>query len=76
MTEYIIIATLVLIGAVAAVTVFGDNVRALLGASTNAPGGVSVSTTDLGAQEVGDEIKRDLKYFHQLGEAPWAISQL
>ena len=70
MTEYIIIVALVAIGAIFVVTVFGDNVRALFGASANALQGESTSTTDLGGQEVGDEIKRDLKDFHELGEAP------
>ncbi len=55
-------------------TVLGDNAGALFGASANAFGGVSVSTADFWAQELGDEIKGDLKDFHQLGEAPWAIS--
>jgi Flp pilus assembly pilin Flp len=70
MTEYIIIVALVAIGAIFVVTVFGDNIRALFGASANALQGESTSTSDLGGQEVGDEIKRDLKDFHELGEAP------
>jgi len=36
MTEYIIIVALVAIGAIAVVTVFGDNIRALFGTSANA----------------------------------------
>ena len=70
MTEYIIIVALVAIGAIFVVTVFGDNIRALFGSSANALQGESTSTSDLGGQEVGDEIKRDLKDFHELGEAP------
>lgn len=55
---------------VAVVTVFGDNVRALIGDFINGPGGVCASTSDLGRREVGDEVNRDLRDFHQLGEAP------
>ncbi len=36
MTEYIIIVALVAIGAIAVVTIFGDNIRALFGTSANA----------------------------------------
>jgi len=66
MTEYIIIVALIAIGAIFVVTVFGDNIRALFGSSANALQGQSTSTQDLGGNEVGeDDIKRDLKTFHE-----------
>ena len=39
MTEYIIIVAMIAIGAIAVVTVFGDNIRALFGTSANALAG-------------------------------------
>ena len=66
MTEYIIIVALITIGAIFVVTVFGDNIRALFGSSANALQGQSTSTTDLGGTVVSeDEVKRDLKDFHE-----------
>ena len=66
MTEYIIIVALIAIGAIFVVTVFGDNIRALFGSSANALQGQSTSTTDLGGTVVSeDEVKRDLKDFHE-----------
>lgn len=66
MTEYIIIVALIAIGAIFVVTVFGDNIRALFGSSANALQGQSTSTQDLGGNEVGeDDVKRDLKTFHE-----------
>ena len=66
MTEYIIIVALIAIGAIFVVTVFGDNIRALFGSSANALQGQSTSTTDLGGTEVSeDDVKRDLKTFHE-----------
>jgi Flp pilus assembly pilin Flp len=66
MTEYIIIVALIAIGAIFVVTVFGDNIRALFGSSANALQGQSTSTQDLGGKEVSeDDVKRDLKTFHE-----------
>jgi Flp pilus assembly pilin Flp len=66
MTEYIIIVALIAIGAIFVVTVFGDNIRALFGSSANALVGQSTATTDLGGTEVSeDDVKRDLKTFHE-----------
>jgi len=71
MTEYIIIVALVAIGAIFVVTVFGDNIRALFGSSANALAGTSTSAEDLGARQVDQgAVKRDLKTFHELNEAP------
>ena len=39
MTEYIIIVALIAIGAIAVVTLFGNNIRALFGTSANALAG-------------------------------------
>jgi pilus assembly protein Flp/PilA len=68
MTEYIIIVALVAIGAIFVVTVFGDNIRAVFGASANALVGEYNSTSDLGGTKVSEErVKRDLTNF---SEAP------
>ncbi len=48
MTEYIIIVALVAIGAIAVVTIFGNNIRGLFGASASALAGQDTSET--GAQ--------------------------
>ena len=62
MTEYIIIVALVAIGAIAVITVFGDNIRALFGTSANALAGTS--TGDTGATEVDeDKVNRNLQDF-------------
>jgi pilus assembly protein Flp/PilA len=48
MTEYIIIVAVIAIGAIAVITVFGDNIRALFGTSANAltgPTGATITTT-------------------------------
>ncbi len=45
MTEYIIIVALIAISAIAIITVFGQNLRALFAASSNALGGQTNQTT-------------------------------
>ncbi len=68
MTEYIIIVALVAIGAIFVVTLFGDNIRALFGASANALVGQESSPEDLGGRTVDEsQVQRDLKNF---SEAP------
>jgi len=62
MTEYIIIVALVAIGAIAVVTIFGDNIRGLFGASANALAGTS--TEEVATTEVEDDaMKKNLKDF-------------
>ncbi len=45
MTEYIIIVALIAIAAIGVITVFGQNLRALFAASSNALGGQTNQTT-------------------------------
>ena len=52
MTEYIIIVALIAIAAIGVVTVFGDNIRKIFGASVNAL--ANSSTSDTGAKKAGD----------------------
>jgi Flp pilus assembly pilin Flp len=54
MTEYIIIVALIAIAAIAVVTLFGDNIRALFAASNDALAGqtkVTVQTNKTAAQQ-------------------------
>lgn len=46
MTEYIIIVALIAIAAIGVITLFGDNVRAIFGASTEALAGESSAKVD------------------------------
>jgi Flp pilus assembly pilin Flp len=45
MTEYIIIVALIAIAAIGVVTIFGDNIRKMFGASVNALANTSTSST-------------------------------
>lgn len=63
MTEYIIIVALVAIGAIAVVTVFGNNIRALFGNSANALAGETDS--DLSGTQVQDT-EKDLSNFQKV----------
>jgi Flp pilus assembly pilin Flp len=67
MTEYIIIVALVAIGAIFVVTVFGDNIRALFGASANALTGDTGTTPEqLGGKTVSEEdLKKNLSNFSE-----------
>tara|TARA_Y100001934_G_C12308373_1_gene753640 strand:+ start:628 stop:879 length:252 start_codon:yes stop_codon:yes gene_type:complete len=66
MTEYIIIVALIAVGAIAVVTIFGDNIRALFGSSANALVGQSTAPSELGGTQVNpDEVQKDLKTFHE-----------
>lgn len=62
MTEYIIIVALIAIAAIGVVTVFGDNIRALFGASVNALASESDVTvnTDKGDKQAK---RKNLKSF-------------
>ena len=61
MTEYIIIVALVAIGAIAVVSIFGNNIRALFGTSANALSGQS---QQLETQDVSEaDIKKGLRDF-------------
>ena len=72
MTEYIIIVSLIAIGAITVVTVFGDNIRALFGQSANALQGQSTSSDALGGTTVDQgDVKKNIKNFNDnLGDAP------
>ncbi|MDP7038293.1 MAG: hypothetical protein QGI45_03990 [Myxococcota bacterium] len=66
MTEYIIIVALIAVGAIAVITIFGDNIRALFGSSANALVGQSTAPSELGGTQVNpEEVKKDLKTFHE-----------
>ena len=54
MTEYIIIVALIAIAAIGVITVFGDNIRMLFGASADALAG---KETTLETYEAGDKAK-------------------
>lgn len=67
MTEYIIIVALIAIGTIAFVTVFGDNLRALFGASSNALIGQETSVEDMGGKQVNPlSDAKGLDQFHEL----------
>lgn len=61
MTEYIIIVALVAIGAIAVVSIFGDNVRALFGTSANALTGESGEPTFRTTEQ--DDVNKGFKDF-------------
>jgi pilus assembly protein Flp/PilA len=61
MTEYIIIVALVAIGAIAVVSIFGNNIRALFGSSANALSGESRQLEGDDVSE--DDVKKGLRDF-------------
>lgn len=62
LTEYIIVVALVAIAAIGVVTVFGDNVRRIIGTSADALAGSSASGT--GAKDSGTAARhRNIKDF-------------
>ncbi|NMO17276.1 hypothetical protein HPC49_45140 [Pyxidicoccus fallax] len=64
MTEYIIIVALIAIAAIGVVTLFGDNIRALFGASADAlAGNTAVQAGTTGRQKQLE--KKDLATFGQ-----------
>ena len=63
MTEYIIIVALVAIGAIAIVTLFGNNIRALFGASADALAGSASELQTKTADE--KDLKKSLKDFNE-----------
>jgi pilus assembly protein Flp/PilA len=67
MTEYIIIVALIAIGTIATITIFGDNIRALFGASANALVGQNdQSVTDLGGKQVeAGQVNKNLSDFNK-----------
>lgn len=67
MTEYIIIVALIAIGTIAMVTVFGDNLRALFGASSNALVGQETGVEEMGGKQVNPiSDAKGLDKFHEL----------
>ncbi len=62
MTEYIIIVALIAIAAIGVVTIFGDNIRKIFGASVDALAGQE--TADTGAKQAGSTAdERDIVDF-------------
>jgi pilus assembly protein Flp/PilA len=62
MTEYIIIVALIAIAAIAVITLFGNNLRGLFGASANALAG-SVNVTSNGSNANQSVQKKNLSNF-------------
>jgi Flp pilus assembly pilin Flp len=56
MTEYIIIVALIAISAIGVVSIFGDNIRKIFGASVNAL--ANSATANTGAKKAGDSSGR------------------
>jgi pilus assembly protein Flp/PilA len=65
MTEYIIIVALIAIAAIGVVTIFGDNIRDLFAASTNALAGETKVTPGTEKAKQSHTKSRDLKSFAQ-----------
>ncbi|MGB9598991.1 MAG: hypothetical protein ACPL7I_00440 [Myxococcota bacterium] len=61
MTEYIIIVALIAIAAIGVITVFGDNIRALFKASTNALAGDQNVTVE--TRKFTGSVKKTIKDF-------------
>lgn len=64
MTEYIIIVALIAIAAIGVVSLFGDNIRALFGASADALGG----NEDREVKTAGENAAGDLEGHKSLGD--------
>jgi Flp pilus assembly pilin Flp len=64
LTEYIIIVALIAIAAIGVVTVFGDNIRALFGASVDALAGNDTANANT-KTEGGKANHRNIKNFAQ-----------
>jgi pilus assembly protein Flp/PilA len=62
MTEYIIIVALIAIAAIGVITLFGDNIRKLFGASAAALAGNS-NVANTGEEADGKIIKKTMKNF-------------
>jgi len=63
MTEYIIIVALIAIAAIGVVSLFGDNIRALFGASADALAGNEDRTVNTAEEGVNLEGHKNLKDF-------------
>ena len=63
MTEYIIIVALIAIAAIGVVTIFGDNIRGLFAASTNALAGETKVTPDTNQAKATVSKTKTLKSF-------------
>ena len=67
MTEYIIIVALIAIAAIAVITYFGQNLRALFSASANALGGEEANANISNAGSVGSNIQAARKGIQNFG---------
>lgn len=65
MTEYIIIVALIAIAAIGVVSVFGDNIRTLFGASADALGGNENRTVNTNTNGQALEGHKNLKSFSE-----------
>ncbi len=71
MTEYIIIVALIAIAAIGIITVFGQNLRALFAASSNALGGQTNQTTSAAGGGIQATIvKKGLSNFNKDFNSP------
>ena len=67
MTEYIIIVALIAIAAIAVITIFGQNLRALFAASANALGGEESKANVIEAGSAGSSFKAKRKAIQNFG---------
>ncbi len=63
MTEYIIIVALIAIAAIGVITLFGNNIRRLFGASADALAGQTAVTPDTGEATAAHKQTKTLKTF-------------
>ncbi len=67
MTEYIIIVALIAIAAIAVITIFGQNLRALFAASANALGGEEANANVSNAGSAGSSFSSKRKAIQNFG---------
>jgi Flp pilus assembly pilin Flp len=67
MTEYIIIVALIAIAAIAVITIFGQNLRALFAASSNALGGEEANANVSNAGSAGSSFSSKRKAIQNFG---------
>jgi len=67
MTEYIIIVALIAIAAIAVITIFGQNLRALFAASSNALGGEEANANVSNAGSAGSTFSSKRKAIQNFG---------
>lgn len=69
MTEYIIIVALIAVAAIGVVTLFGDNIRDMFGASASALSGNESATRHINDNQTNKAAHKDLNSFAKNTEA-------